>query len=859
MKTLILTQFKQMSFKGYQILTALALFLSFQGFISAQTTVTFNYTGAMQTWVVPPCVYTVTIDVRGAKGAGNNSGSPGNGGLGARVQGSLAVTPGQVLNIYVGGTGGFPAGGWNGGGNGANAGGGCGVIGSGGGGGASDIRIGGTALANRVAVAGGGGGKGGGDPYSSIHGGAAGNPNGNPGTSYFGVAGQGGNAGSGGAAGGPWGGGASGQAGSLGQGGNGAADPCYNYGPGGGGGGGRYGGGGGGSDCYPGCPLGGGAGGGGSSLIPAGGSCTGAYNNGAGLVTITYSGSAPPLVANNTGPYCELATVQFNATAGGASYAWSGPNSYSSAVQNPTIANADTTMNGVYTVVMTMAGGCTSSATTTLFVNPNPNAVAINSGPYCVGDAIQLTSVAGFATDDWAGPGGYTATDVMNPTIPGATVAMSGAYTVTIANGFGCSNTSSTTVVVNALPAAVAGNTGPYCENDVVDITSGGGVDYDWTGPGGFTLANTQNATFPTAAMPMNGVYTVTVTDGNNCVSTATTTMVVNLLPIPVANNDGPYCEGDPIHLTSGGGSNYGWNGPSGYASPVQNPTIAGSTVTNTGTYTVLVTTAQGCTGTTTTDVVVTALPTPVANNTGPYCEGEKIDLSVVGGSSWVWAGPLAFGSIAQNPSINNAIPTNSGTYTVTATDGAGCISQTTTVVLVSPTPTAVPQFAPQNPSMLKPEVDFFESSYANISTYLWDIDGVPYNTSTFTHTFTDPGDFPSYLVVTNIYGCIDTTFFNVHVDPETSIYIPNSFTPNGDDLNEIFFVYGMGWERMEMIIFDRWGSEVFYSTDVTKGWNGMRNNTGDILAEGTYTYKVYIIDLYGKEHNFMGHVNVIR
>jgi len=565
------------------------------------------------------------------------------------------------------------------------------------------------------------------------------------------------------------------------------------------------------------------------------------------------------LVASNTGPYCANFTIQLNATAGGLTYSWTGPNGFASGLQNPTIPMCDTTMSGVYTVVMTMTGGCTSSATTTVFVNPAPNAVATNTGPYCVGDVIQLTSVAGFPTDDWVGPAGYSVNDVMNPTISPATVAMSGSYTVTIANGFGCSNTSSTTVTVNPLPPASASNTGPYCEGDVVDIMSNGGTDYDWTGPGGFTLNNTQNATYPSAMMPMNGVYTVTVTDANNCVATATTSMVVNPLPIPMANNTGPYCEGVTINLSSGGGTGYSWTGPSAFASMVQNPSIPSSTVAMTGTYSVTVTSAQGCTSTTSTDVVVTARPIPVAANTGPYCEGEKIDLSVVGGNTFLWAGPLAFGSGLQNPSIPSSVPGNSGTYTVTATDLVGCTSTTTTVVLVSPTPTAVPQFNPQNPSMLKPEVDFFESSYANISTYLWDIDGTSYNSNMFTHTFTDPGDHPCYLVVTNIYGCFDTTAFNVHVDPETSIYIPNSFTPNDDGLNEIFMVYGLGWDNMEMIVFDRWGTEVFYSADPAKGWNGTRNNNGEVLMEGTYAYKVHILDIYGKEHNIMGHVNVVR
>ena len=125
--------------------------------LSQTQTVTFNYTGAVQTWVVPPCVTSINVVAAGAKGGGAV------GGNGARITATIAVTPGQTLNIYVGGMGtcGNNSGGWNGGGTGyasnpANV-----TYNSCGGGGATDIRIGGTALANRVIVAGGGGGKGG--------------------------------------------------------------------------------------------------------------------------------------------------------------------------------------------------------------------------------------------------------------------------------------------------------------------------------------------------------------------------------------------------------------------------------------------------------------------------------------------------------------------------------------------------------------------------------------------------------------------------------------------------------------------------------------------------------------------------
>ncbi|MFM7637058.1 MAG: glycine-rich protein, partial [Crocinitomicaceae bacterium] len=117
--------------------TALFAFVSF---ISMAQTVTFNHTGAVQTWIVPPCVTSIDVIVAGAKGGGAI------GGAGARITGTLAVTPGQTLNIYCGGMGtsGNNSGGFNGGGTGHASTDGNVNYNAWGGGGASDIRIGGN-------------------------------------------------------------------------------------------------------------------------------------------------------------------------------------------------------------------------------------------------------------------------------------------------------------------------------------------------------------------------------------------------------------------------------------------------------------------------------------------------------------------------------------------------------------------------------------------------------------------------------------------------------------------------------------------------------------------------------------------
>ena len=239
------------------------------------TTVHFSYTDAVQTWTVPAGVTSVEVDVRAAQGGGTY------GGLGARVVSVIAVVPGQTVYIYVGGQPtSWGATGFDGGANGGGS-------GTGAGGDATDVRLGGTALADRVVVAGGGGGQGTGADAVDGPGGSGGSFNaaqaGTPGD----CSGSGGGGGTNSAGGSAGSGVHNGTAGSLGIGGNGSG-----YIPLAGGGGGGYYGGGGGAGCYNFA----GGGGGGSDFVEATATSVqdfAGYNAGSGSVTVTYPPSSP--------------------------------------------------------------------------------------------------------------------------------------------------------------------------------------------------------------------------------------------------------------------------------------------------------------------------------------------------------------------------------------------------------------------------------------------------------------------------------------------------------------------------------------------------------------------------------------
>jgi gliding motility-associated-like protein len=518
----------------FSLFLFLAISFLFSNYGNTQTTVTYNFTGGTQNFVVPPCVTSISVTAAGADGGGTA------GGNGAVVTGVLTVTPGQTLQITVGGSGNCPGGGYGGGGNGQNAN--TGANGACGGGGATTISVSPYNMGARVLVAGGGGGMGGGT--QDAIGGAGGCGTGVAGTSPFGQGGGGATQTAGGTAGPPWiTSGNPGTAGSIGQGGNGGSDPCYNNSPGGGGGGGYYGGGGGGSDCFDLAPYGGGSGGGGSSLVPAGGGCTQGSNNGPGYVTITYTatGSTVPTF-NALGPYCQcstpgtLPTTSLNGITG----SWS-PSTISTASAGTTTytftPNAGqcavpTTMNVTITAVsvtMPANGGTTVACPSNTNTAPTPPTVLDNCGrtltvsgpvvsvnPSCSGTRTYTYNYTNACGTSYPWVYTYTVSPpiVVMPANGSSTVACpsntnTAPTTPVVTDNCGRTLTVSAPVI-SAIPTCAGTRTYTYT------YTSCNGTPYSWV--------YTYTVSPPIVVMPANGSSTVACPSNTN---TAPTTPVV--------------------------------------------------------------------------------------------------------------------------------------------------------------------------------------------------------------------------------------------------------------------------------------------------------------------------------------------
>ena len=714
------------------------IFLANSSFLYSQT-VTFNFTGGQQQWIVPAGVFSVNFTVAGAKGGGFNGG---NGAIITKT--CYSVTPGQTLYIYVGGMGiqGGTSGGWNGGGTGHNSTG-SSTYRSWGGGGGTDIRSGGTALLNRFIVAGGGGGRSGGS--SPVCGGAANCNNGAQGCSIYGIGGGGGTQGSGGNGGTPWAGTPpGGQAGFLGQGGQGG---YWQTASGGGGGGGYYGGGGGGNDgCCTG-GNGGGGGGGGSSLVPVGGTCAPGGNSNNGYVTITVSNIAGS-TATNTGPYCPGQTIQLNSSGGG-TYSWTGPNNFSSSLQNPTIPNLSLSNVGTYTVTVNN-GGCTATVSTTVSINIS-QPIAGNL-TICQGSTTQLSNPVQPSGSPWMSSNTAVATISPSGLVTGLSA---GTTTITYSSSNGCQATALVTVSGPPVLTVTPNNIACFGGSGSVTLSASGG-----------TAPFTYGATPTTNLAP--GSYTYVATSATGCVSLPVT---INIIQPQVGltvttTQTNVLCFGNStgaINATPSGGSapyTYSWSN----GATTQNLTAIPS-----GSYTVTVTDANGCTATAT--AVITQPAAALAATTTQVmiaCFGGNtgsVNMTPTGGTApytYVWTG----GSTAQS-----AIGVPAGTYTVTVTDANGC---TTTV-----TATITQPQAPLTLTNTQTNVSCFGNSTGAINltpaggtpaySYLWSN-----NATTQNLTSLPAGTYS--VVVTDANGCTANASVTI-IQPQTGLTVTTTQT----------------------------------------------------------------------------------
>jgi hypothetical protein len=738
-------------------------------FLQAQTTVSFPYTGAMQIFVVPACVTSISVDVSGGAGGGEAAlGAPGA--YGGSVQADLPVTPGTTLYIFVGGKGdslGNP--GFNGGGAGAN-----GSVGApgGGGGGGSDIRVGGTTLNDRVIVAGGGGGscENGGASVGGAGGGliggtatCGGNPwgctpltNATGGTQSAG--GQGGTSSSC-----AW----NGSNGVFGIGG--AGYPVYRC---AGGGGGWYGGGGGHNGC---------SGGGGSSYTtPAATNVihTAGFRNGNGIITLTYSTSlATPAAISGPSSLCEgsTGTYSISAVSGATSYTWAVPSGSTINSGQGTTSITVTAGNISGSVTVYATGTCPNSGTQSLAVTydalSNSGTVSSSASVICEGSTIDLSGTGTSAgTLMWYEFDGmnYNYLGNGNPYTSPVLFAGSTQFVAMISNGACATDTSAfITVTVDQAPDAGTISSpqmnGNICAFDtVLFATSGSFGSITWW------LLDTTNGNWNSfgAGNPYNpgppsnnavGAYTfIAVASNGVCAGDTSSLLQLNVRSTPVVNlgNDFTQC-GGTVSLDAGNpGNSYLWNNN-------QNTQLITTGIS--GTYIVTVTTSYGCMGSDTIQLQVDSLPAVDLGADNSFCGETYLDAGP-GGVSYLWS---------DSSTTQTLLVTSGGNYAVTVTAANGCTNSDTISIIINPVP-VVTVSPVSSPVCLD---DGTVTLNATPAGGTWSGPGV--TGSLFNPMTAGNGTHTLLYTYTDVNGCTDTANVTIAVNPCTGVAENNSSAVN--------------------------------------------------------------------------------
>jgi gliding motility-associated-like protein len=542
-------------------------------------------------------------------------------------------------------------------------------------------------------------------------------------------------------------------------------------------------------------------------------------------VTITVGTLSITAVASATA-ICTGATSSATLTASGASgYSWS-PNASLSSATGATVT-ATPTSNTTYTLVGS-TGSCKDSTTITIAVNPLPviTAGASPTATVCAGGTVILNASGG-VTYVWTG-------GVNNgvPFTPGA----SQTYTVLGTDANGCQNFASVAITVNPLPT-VSVNSGTVCSGNSTTLTANGAATYSWSSGASGNSVSVSPAT--------TSVYTVTGTSGNGCSAQATASVTVNNLP-PVSVNDPSVCAGATATLTVTGASTYTWSTGSNGTS------ITASSSGNTS-FTVSGTDVNGCVNTASSMVTVNPLPTVTAVNAS-MCQGGSAILSASGALTYTWSNGSTGSSVTVSPS-------SATVYTVTGTDVNGCTGQANASVTVNPLPNAA--FGPGAYTGQVPVTISFTNTSTG-STALqnyWNFG----NGDTSHHvnpgeTYSLPGTYNVILMITDANGCKDTASAVVIVtDVPVVVVIPNIFSPNGDNINEVFSITATGIKDFNCKIYDRWGILMYEWSDLKGGWDGKNVSNGKDATDGTYYFILGYSDNKANTTTKQGYLQLVR
>ncbi len=566
--------------------------------------------------------------------------------------------------------------------------------------------------------------------------------------------------------------------------------------------------------------------------------------------------------------------------------------------------------NASYSVTLTATSShnCVDNVVKSVNVFAIPTA-SFTADSVCFGSPSHLTdasngngNVVNSFVWDFSSNGTVDVTGIQNPNFTFPSIGSNPVtYTVSTSPAVGlvCSNvTSSLTVWVNPIPVPdfTFVNKCINAQPNTFDASSssiavGTNTAYVWSYGNGISVpsaATTSSVTYAAA-----GVYNVTlsVTSNKGCVANIVKQVEVYQKPMmQIANS--PACDGVAMTFSavsqanSGTVTNWFWDFNNSITTIEATGQNSNNTFTSPGAQTVALVseTNRGCRDTIRKPIYVNYVPVALFDVNDPdgcptHCVTfNNLTLPITGPSQinqWQWT--LGDGTVVTNTnsaSVNHCYDNNSSSQLalydvklVVKTD-SGCVSLPNNKVgfiTVYPTPIADYDVNPNPGSILTP-LTYFTNLSQDYTKWWWSFGDGPYKSDSVnvnpTHFYSDATGNTYYtnLIVMNQYGCRDTAYKAVEIKPEFTFYIPNAFSPSNDDgINDYFNGVGIGIAEYEMWIFDRWGERIFYTDDITKGWDGRVQGKTPEGKQEVYVWKVKLKDVLGKKHDYIGHVTLLK
>ena len=512
----------------------------------------------------------------------------------------------------------------------------------------------------------------------------------------------------------------------------------------------------------------------------------------------------------------------------------------------------------------------------TEFVGPTSEIKTERNNACTAQQSYTFTSLAtNYATLKWTfgegasianatGPGPYTVTYT---TMGDKTVVLE----ATAAKGCNVVSTHSFFVATKPAKPTINASSLKLCYDDILKLTTPkvNLATYQWAGPNGFTSTD-QNPEIRITGPENSGDYTLTVTVGD-CQSDIATLKIplIDIRPMAafdmIKNN---LCLSNQNFVFINKSTNYTglvWDFEDGIVTTEANgnkrvvyPTTGIKTIT------LVVNSPNGCPSTYSEKINVQLKPlTPIitANQT-KFCLGDvmKFSIAEVEGVTYEWIGPNNYTATTAAIEIPVTDFSKAGTYSVSVKIG-DCRSDIVRITIPPIANVPVASFGTDplfNSKFTTPLPIVFKNNSKDADSYLWDFgDGSISTEANPKHTYIKSGKFKVKLTAYADEGCSNSIEVGDLIILDAALFVPNTFSPNGDGVNDEFVVTVLNLKKYQLLIYNRMGENIFQTYNIFENWKGTHKNQD--VPVGTYYYVIFGRNIHNQDVKYTGSLTLIR